>query len=94
MGAVRGLGIELRIGIHTGECEPVGDRLRGVAVHIAARVASLADPGVVLVSSTVKDLVAGSGLAFGEFGTHELKGVPGVWTLYAVRSANIEAGRS
>ncbi len=94
MGAVRGLGIELRIGIHTGECEPVGDRLRGVAVHIAARVASLADPGVILVSSTVKDLVAGSGLEFGEVGIHELKGVPGVWTLYAVRSTNVEAGRS
>jgi class 3 adenylate cyclase len=82
--AVRGIGLELRVGIHTGECEPVGDRLRGVAVHIAARVASLAEPGVILVSSTVKDLVAGSGLAFADFGTHELKGVPGAWTLYAV----------
>jgi class 3 adenylate cyclase len=82
--AVRGIGLELRAGVHTGECEPVGDRLRGVAVHIAARVGSLAEPGVILVSSTVKDLVAGSGLAFADFGTHELKGVPGAWALYVV----------
>jgi len=84
--AVHGIGLELRVGIHTGECEPVGDRLRGVAVHIAARVASLAEPGVILVSSTVKDLVAGSGLAFTNAGTHELKGVPDAWTLYAVKT--------
>ena len=84
MEAVQDLGIQLRIGIHTGECQPVGDRLRGIAVHIASRVAALADPGTILVSSTVKDLVAGSGLSFEESGTHELKGVPDAWRLYSV----------
>jgi class 3 adenylate cyclase len=78
------LGIELRIGLHTGECEVRGDDLGGLAVHIAARVAATAAPGEVLVSSTVKDLVAGSGIEFSDSGEHELKGVPGTWTLFSV----------
>jgi class 3 adenylate cyclase len=83
--AVRELGLELRAGVHTGEVEVDGDDVRGIAVHIAARVAALAGPGEVLVSQTVADLVAGSGLAFEERGEHELRGVPGRWRLAAVR---------
>jgi len=78
------LGLDLRAGLHTGECEVRGDDLGGLAVHIAARVGSLADPGEVLVSGTVKDLVVGSGIEFHERGEHELKGVPGSWMLLAV----------
>jgi class 3 adenylate cyclase len=78
------LGLEIRAGLHTGECEVVDGKVGGIAVHIGARVAKQASPGEVLVSSTVKDLVAGSGLAFDERGTTELKGVPGEWRLYAV----------
>ncbi len=82
--ATRALGIDLRMGLHTGECEVRGNDLGGLAVHIAARVGSLAAPGEVLVSSTVKDLVVGSGIAFDDRGEHVLKGVPGSWKLYAV----------
>jgi class 3 adenylate cyclase len=82
--AVRAIGIEVRCGVHTGECELAGDKLAGIAVHIGARVAALAQPGEVLVSTTVRDLVAGSGLQFEERGTHTLKGVPGAWPLFAV----------
>jgi class 3 adenylate cyclase/pimeloyl-ACP methyl ester carboxylesterase len=82
--AVKALGIEIRAGLHTGECEVVGEKVRGVAVHIGARVAALAGPGEVLLSRTVRDLVAGSGLAFEDRGTHVLKGVPGEWQLFAV----------
>jgi class 3 adenylate cyclase/pimeloyl-ACP methyl ester carboxylesterase len=78
------LGLEVRAGLHTGECEVVGDKLAGVAVNVGARVASKAEGGEVLVSSTVKDLVAGSDLAFKDRGEHELKGIPGEWRLYAV----------
>ena len=78
------LGLEVRAGLHTGECEQVEGKVGGIAVHIGARVASLAQPGEVLVSSTVKDLVAGSGISFQERGEHELKGIPGEWRLYAV----------
>jgi class 3 adenylate cyclase len=81
---VRGLGIEIRAGIHTGECEMIGDDVGGVAVHIASRVLSKAAPSEVLVSSTLRDLVAGSGLRFASRGKHELKGVPGDWELLAV----------
>jgi pimeloyl-ACP methyl ester carboxylesterase len=81
---VRELGLELRAGLHTGECEVVNGKIAGVAVHTGARVAAQAGPGEVLVSSTVKDLVAGSGLEFEDRGSHELKGVPGEWRLYAV----------
>ncbi|MCI0347395.1 MAG: adenylate/guanylate cyclase domain-containing protein, partial [Chloroflexi bacterium] len=82
--AVRGLGIDVRAGLHTGEIELLDDGVGGIAVHIAARVAALAGAREVLVSSTVKDLVVGSGIGFVEHGSHELKGVPGEWRLYAV----------
>ena len=82
--AVRELGIEIRAGVHTGECEVAGDNLAGIAVHIGARVAAQARAGEVLVSSTVHDLVAGSGLEFEDRGSAELKGVPGEWRLYAL----------
>lgn len=81
---VRSLGIEVRAGLHTGECEVMDDKLGGIAVHIGARIAQLANAGDVLVSSTVKDLVAGSGLSFKDRGTQALKGVPGDWSLFAV----------
>jgi len=77
------LGIRVRAGVHTGECEVMGDDVGGIAVHIAARVSALAGPSEVLVSRTVKDLVAGSGLEFDDRGEHTLKGVPDVWHLYA-----------
>ena len=80
--AVRSLGLEVRCGLHTGECELVGEDLAGIAVHIGARVAALAAPGEVLVSQTVRDLVAGSGLSFEEHGVHTLKGVPSEWRLF------------
>jgi class 3 adenylate cyclase len=83
----RELGIELRSGVHTGEVELAGDAVRGLAVHVGARVASRAEPGEVLVSSTVRDLVAGSGLVFEARGEHELKGVPGTWRLFAAQEA-------
>jgi class 3 adenylate cyclase len=79
---VRSLGLEVRCGLHTGECELVGKDLAGIAVHIGARVAGLAAPGEVLVSQTVRDLVAGSGLALEERGAHSLKGVPNEWRLF------------
>jgi len=82
--AVLALGLEIRAGVHTGEIELAGDDIRGIAVHIGARVSALAGPGEVLVSSTVKDLVAGSGLSFEDRGVHTLKGVPDEWHLYAV----------
>jgi class 3 adenylate cyclase len=82
--SVRSLGIEVRAGLHTGECEVMGEKLAGISVHIGARVAALANPGEVLVSSTVKDLVAGSGLSFRDRGSEYLKGVPGEWRLFAV----------
>jgi pimeloyl-ACP methyl ester carboxylesterase len=81
--AVRELGIEIRAGVHTGECELDGSKLRGIAVHTGARIAALAGPGEVLVSQTVKDLVSGSGLSFEEHGVRELKGLPGEWRVYA-----------
>jgi class 3 adenylate cyclase len=81
---LRKLGIEIRVGLHTGECELLGDDIGGVAVHIGARVEARAMPGEVLVSSTVKDLVVGSGLQFEDRGTHTLKGIPDEWHLFAV----------
>jgi class 3 adenylate cyclase len=83
---VRDLGLEVRSGLHTGEIELAGDHVRGIAVHIGARAAALAGPGEVLVTSTVKDLVAGSGIEFEERGEHELKGVPGAWRIFLVTS--------
>jgi len=82
--SVHALGIEVRAGVHTGECEIMGDKLGGISVHIGARVAALARPGEVLVSATVKDLVAGSALCFRDRGIQSLKGVPGDWRLYSV----------
>jgi class 3 adenylate cyclase len=81
--ALNAIGLEIRAGVHTGECELAEGKPRGIAVHIGARVAHQATAGEVLVSSTVKDLVAGSGLSFHDRGEHELKGVPGRWHLYA-----------
>jgi class 3 adenylate cyclase len=85
--AVQALGIEVRAGLHTGECEVRGDDIGGIAVHIGARVSALAGPNEVLVSSTLRDLVIGSGLEFDERGMHQLKGVPGEWRLVAVASS-------
>jgi class 3 adenylate cyclase len=84
--ALHPLDLELRAGLHTGECERLDGKLGGIAVPTGARIASLAAPGEVLVSSTVKDLVAGGGFTFEDRGVHELKGVPGEWRLYAVTS--------
>src|SRR6266511_3279540 len=87
--AVRELGMDVRAGLHTGECELVDGKVGGIAVHIGARVAAQAEAGEVLVSSTVKDLVAGSGIEFEDRGLAELKGVPGEWRLYAVREVPV-----
>jgi class 3 adenylate cyclase len=87
----RVLGIELRAGLHTGECELIGEDLGGMAVHVAARVGAQAQPSEVLISGTVKDLVMGSGIDLVDRGTHELKGVPGEWRLFAVRSGDAGA---
>jgi class 3 adenylate cyclase len=81
----RTLGIDIRTGLHTGECERIDGGIGGIAVHIAARVAAQAGAGEVLVSSTVKDLVAGSQLSFEDRGPHQLKGVPGDWRLYGLQ---------
>ena len=80
---VQRLGLSLRAGIHTGEVELLGDEIEGIAVHIGARVAALTNPGEVLVTSTVRDLVAGSGIAFTDRGVRTLRGVPGRWRLFA-----------
>ena len=80
------LGIQVRAGLHTGECEVLGSKLAGIALHVGARITSMAGPGEILVSGTVKDLVAGSGLRFRERGAHELKGLPGTWPIFAVEA--------
>jgi class 3 adenylate cyclase len=84
--ALQALGIQVRAGLHTGECEVRGDDIGGIAVHIGARVSALAGPNDVLVSSTLRDLVIGSGLEFEDRGAYALKGVPGEWHLFAVAS--------
>jgi class 3 adenylate cyclase len=84
--SVHALGIEVRAGLHTGECEVRGEDIGGIAVHIGARVSTLAGPNDVVVSSTLRDLVIGSGLEFEDRGIHGLKGVPGEWHLFAVTS--------
>jgi class 3 adenylate cyclase len=84
--AVRQLGIEVRAGVHTGECELMGDNVGGIAVHTGARIMAKADPGGVLVSGTVKDLVSGSGIKFQDHGVHQLKGIPAEWRLFSARS--------
>jgi class 3 adenylate cyclase len=81
---VKSLSLDVRAGLHTGECEIYGDDVTGIAVHIAKRVAEAAGPGEVLVSRTVRDLVAGSGINFGERGTHVFEGVPEAWELFVV----------
>ena len=78
------LEIQIRSGLHTGECEVTDGKIAGIAVSIGARISSLAAPGEVLVSSTVKDLVAGSGLGFEDRGDHQLKGIPDMWRLFAL----------
>ena len=83
---LKALGIEVRAGIHTGEIELIGDDIGGIAVHIASRIGAIAAPGEVVVSSTVKDLSAGSGIVFEDRGIHALKGVPDRWQLYAARA--------
>ena len=87
VGSVREIGLEVRAGVHTGEVETIDGKVGGLGVHIGARVSAAAGPSEVLVSSTVKDLVAGSGLTFGDAGEHELKGVPDPWRLYRVAGA-------
>ncbi len=82
--AARSLGLEVRIGLHCGEVELMGEDVGGIAVHIAARIGALAGAGEVLVSSTVKDLVAGSGIQFVDRGAKQLKGIPDEWRLFAV----------
>jgi class 3 adenylate cyclase len=84
--AVQALGIEVRAGLHTGEVEIRGDDIGGIAVHIGARVSAVAGANDVLVSSTLRDLVIGSGIAFEDRGAHALKGVPGEWRIFAVAS--------
>jgi class 3 adenylate cyclase len=84
-GGLKSLGLDARAGVHTGEIEQAADGVRGVAVHIAARIAATAGAGEVLVSSTVKDIVAGSGIEFEERGEHALAGVPGSWRLFAAQ---------
>jgi class 3 adenylate cyclase len=93
--SIRALGIDIRGGLHAGEIElrEGGHRVGGIAVHIAARVMDIAGPGEILVSSTVKDLVTGSGIEFGDRGVHDLKGVPGSWQLFAVEGSRPEARR-
>ena len=81
---VRALGLEVRVGLHTGECEIIGDDVGGMAVHIASRVAGLAGPGEILASGTAYGTVMGSGLRFDWRGDHELKGVPGHWPIFAL----------
>jgi class 3 adenylate cyclase len=85
--SVRDLGLEVRAGVHTGECELAAGNVSGIAVHTGARIAALAAPNEVLVSGTVHDLVAGSELRFETRGTHALKGVPGEWRIFSVRMA-------
>jgi class 3 adenylate cyclase len=95
-GAIRdevgSLGVEVRAGVHTGECEVIGTDIGGMAVHICARVVALAAAGEVLVTGAVRDLVVGSGIEFADRGTHELKGVPGTWQLLEVAATRSETG--
>ena len=83
---MRGIGLRVRAGVHSGEFEVLGAQLGGIAVHIGARICALAGPDEVLASQTVKDAVIGSGIVFEDRGAHELKGVPGQWQLHAVAS--------
>ena len=91
--AIRAIGIEVRAGVHTGEVETIAGKAGGIAVVIGSRISAMAGPGEVLVSSTVRDLVAGSGLVFEDRGGHALKGVPGDWRLFLARSGE-QLGRA
>lgn len=82
--AVGGLGLEIRGGLHTGECAIADGKLSGIAVHTAARVSALTDPGEIMVSANVRDLLIGAGIGFDDRGTHHLKGIPGDWSLFTV----------
>ena len=86
---LRGLGIDVRAGLHTGECEVADGKVAGIAVHTGARVAANAQGGEVVVSSTVRDLVAGSGIEFEDRGLQELKGIPGEWRLFSVARGSV-----
>ena len=86
---VKDIGIEIRAGLHTGECELREGKVSGIAVHIGARVVRFAGSGEVVVSSTVKEVTSGAGFDFDDRGSHELKGVPGAWPLFALRTASI-----
>ena len=88
--AIRKIGIQIRAGLHLGECEVTEDAVRGVAVHIGARVAAKAKTGEVLVSGTVKDAMAGSGIQFRNRGAQRLKGIPGEWPLFAIEKVPVE----
>lgn len=85
------LGLQIRVGVHTGECELIGTDVAGIAVHIAARVLAKARPGEVLATAVLRDLVTGSGIAFNDRGSHVLSGVPGVWTLLAAEDGGTAA---
>jgi class 3 adenylate cyclase len=87
------LGLEVRVGLHTGECERFGEKVSGVAVHTAARLSQVAKPGEVLVTGTVRDVVAGSGITFEERDTRPLKGLPGVWQLFAAVGSSLDDAR-
>jgi class 3 adenylate cyclase len=89
---IKPLGIEIRAGLHTGECEMIGDDVKGIAVYTGARVAALAGSGEILVSGTVKDLVAGSGLRFSDRGIQSLKGIPGEWRIFAAEREERDTG--
>ena len=84
---MREIDVAIRAGIHTGECEVANGKVAGIAVNIGARVAAIEEANEVLVSQTVRDLVAGSGITFDDRGTHELRGIPGEWRLYAVNTS-------
>jgi class 3 adenylate cyclase len=86
LAGIRELGVEIRAGLHTGQVEVRGDNVAGIAVHTAARVSASAGPGQVLISRTMKDLLAGSDLTFSDFGLHDLKGLPETWQLFEVTS--------
>lgn len=86
---IGGLGMAIRAGVHTGECEVLEGRVSGIAVHVGARISARARPGTLLVSSTVKDLVTGSGIEFQDLGAHELRGVPGEWRLFEVDAESV-----
>jgi class 3 adenylate cyclase len=92
VGALAEIDVDVRAGLHTGECEIVDGKIAGIAVHTGARVASHAGPREVVVSSTVRDLVAGSGIEFVDRGVHELKGIPGDWRLFAVAQSSAQEG--